>query len=303
MIGIQGSQMETPEALAYYATQSAISAAPAYRLVMGALPDDVPALVRAVRGLMVHVFWADRYGLSLSPERQGEVQLRYSSAQLARIFELDARPLSVERPPERRLVGNCRDFSTLLAMLLRELGVPARARCGFGRYFLPNHFEDHWVCEYWNAAQTRWVLVDAQVDALQQAVLQTDFDTLDVPRDQFIVAGKAWQMCRAGRANPNNFGIFDMHGYWFIRGNLARDVAALNKVEMLPWDGWGIGDTPDSTLTPDDYAALDYAAALTAADQPDFAALRVLDADARFHVPARISSYLKDGPKIVELNP
>src|SRR6516165_7569409 len=30
-------------------------------------------------------------------------------------------------------------------------------------------FEDHWVCEYWNGAEERWVLVDAQLDELQQA--------------------------------------------------------------------------------------------------------------------------------------
>jgi hypothetical protein len=44
----------------------------------------------------------------------------------------------------KRLVGNCRDFSTMLCAMLRHQGVPARARCGFGAYFLPNHYEDHW---------------------------------------------------------------------------------------------------------------------------------------------------------------
>jgi hypothetical protein len=76
---------------------------------------------------------------------------------------------------------------------------PARPRCGFGAYFLPNHYEDHWVCEYWNEAGGRWVLVDAQLDELQRNVLETSFDTLDVPRDQFIVGGAAWKMCRSER--------------------------------------------------------------------------------------------------------
>ena len=46
------------------------------------------------------------------------------------------------------------------------------------------------------------------------------------------------QLCRAGQANPDLFGVFDMHGMWFIRGNVVRDLAALNKVELLPWDCW-----------------------------------------------------------------
>ena len=166
------------------------------------LPTDIGDLCRVVQGLVIHIFWADRYGVQLSPERQAEVQLRFVRPQLARILALDPRPLTEARPPEQRLVGNCRDFSTLLTAMLRRQGVPARARCGFGAYFMPGHFEDHWVCEYWKAEQRRWVLVDAQLDALQQKVLRLPFDPLDVPRDQFIVGGKAWQMCRDGEADP-----------------------------------------------------------------------------------------------------
>src|SRR5690606_37876997 len=103
----------------------------------------------------------------------------------------------------RRLIGNCRDFTVMLCAMLQHQGVPARARCGFGAYFLPNHYEDHWVCEYWNADQGRWILVDAQLDTLQQEALKIGFDTLDVPHDQFITGGKAWQMTRSGEADPH----------------------------------------------------------------------------------------------------
>ena len=41
-------------------------------------------------------------------------------------------------------MGNCRDFSTMLCTVLRYQNTPARARCGFGAYFLPDHYEDHW---------------------------------------------------------------------------------------------------------------------------------------------------------------
>ena len=57
--------------------------------------------------------------------------------------------------------------------------------------------------------------------------------------DRFLTGGQAWQMCRSGGANPDDFGIFDMRGPWFMQGDLVRDFLALNKVEILPWDPWG----------------------------------------------------------------
>ncbi len=238
------------------------------------LPRDVAALRDVVQGLLLHIFWAERYGEALSDERKQEVQLRIVPRQLARIHALDPRPLTEARPPERRLVGNCRDFSVLLCAMLRHLGVPARARCGFGAYFIPGHFEDHWVCEYWNARETRWVLVDAQLDSLQRETLRIPFDPLDVPRDQFLTGGKAWQVCRRGQADPDRFGIFDMKGLWFIRGDLLRDLFALNKVEILPWDHWGLISKDERDLTADDLALLDQAAELTLAGDEAFDAVR-----------------------------
>jgi hypothetical protein len=251
------------------------------------LPTEIPALCQVVQGLLLHVFWAERYGVELSEERQREVEIRRVSEMLARIQGMDDRPLTVERPLERKLVGNCRDFSVLLCAMLRHRGVPARARCGFGAYFTPGMYEDHWVCEYWNADEDRWVMVDAQLDALQREVLGIRFDPCDVPRDQFLVGGKAWRMCRAGGADPEKFGIFDMHGLWFIRGDLVRDLLALNKIEVLPWDGWGVISKSEDDLSPDDVVLLDRIAELTFVDAPPFAEVRAIyEGDARLCTPA-----------------
>jgi hypothetical protein len=250
------------------------------------LPTNIPALCQVVQGLLLHVFWAERYGVALSEERQREVGIRRVSEMLARIQGMDDRALAVERVLDKKLVGNCRDFSVLLCAMLRARGVPARARCGFGAYFTPGMYEDHWVCEYWNGDAGRWVMVDAQLDALQREVLEIPFDPCDVPRDQFLVGGKAWRMCRAGGADPEKFGIFDMHGLWFIRGDLVRDLLALNKVEVLPWDGWGVIAKPDEELSPDDIALLDRVAELTFVDDPPFAEVRAIyEGDARVRTP------------------
>src|SRR5262249_44789940 len=154
----------------------------------------------------------------------------------------------------------CQHFTLMLVGILREQGIPARARCGFGAYFNPGRFEDHWVAEYWNAAEARWILVDAQLDAVQRDTFKVPFSTLDVPRDQFIVAGAAWQMCRSGKADPECFGLTHvphLRGMWFIAGNLVRDFAALNKMELLPWDAWGMMPGPESNLSEESKTFLD----------------------------------------------
>jgi len=265
------------------------------------LPEGIGDLCKLVQGTTVHIFWAERYGIRLPPERQAEVQLRSLERRLKRMSELDPRPLSEARPLDRKVVGNCRDFTLLLVSILRHQGVPARARCGFGAYFLPDHFEDHWVCEYWNNAQGRWVLVDAQLDAFQCSEMKIPFEPLDVPRDQFIVAGRAWQMCHSGLADPERFGIFDMHGLGFIRGNLVRDVAAINKVELLPWDCWGIIESPEPN-PPADLALLDQLAGLTCGDVPDFETVRQLyKSDVRLHMKGTLHSYINGRMETIQI--
>lgn len=273
-----------------------------YAELLDTLPRDIPSLCSAVQGLMIHVFWAERYGVTLPAERKAEVQLRSVREKLERILRLDPAPLTVKRQPERRLVGNCRDFSLMLTAILRRQGVPARARCGFGRYFIPGHYEDHWACEYWNAAENRWVLVDAQLDELQRGVLGIQFDPADVPRGRFVTGGKAWRLCRSGEADPDTFGIFEMKGLWFVRGDFVRDVASINGMELLPWDSWGLADLPDDRLTADDISLLDRTAVLAEDDVPDFASLRRLYLEEpRLSVPPVITSYVDGRPLEVPL--
>jgi hypothetical protein len=282
----------------YYTSQSPITDPCEYASSLEGLPNDIGELCRIVQGTTVHIFWAERYGIKLDAARQEEVQLRTIRNRIRRTFELDSRPLTNVRALENKIVGNCRDFSVLLVSILRHQGIPARARCGFGTYFIPNHFEDHWVAEYWNAAQVRWILVDAQLDTLQSKAMKISFDPIDVPRDQFIVGGQAWKLCRSGQADPETFGIFDMHGLDFVRGNFVRDVASLNKQEMLPWDCWGIIENP--ALDTDDLTFLDSLADLTSGDVPDLEAVRAIYAsDARIRMDGKVHTYLRDGKDAV----
>jgi hypothetical protein len=253
------------------------------------LPPALPELCRVVQGLMIHVFWAERYGTTVDAARAEALQHRSAAWKLGRILELDARDLTTPRPVDRRLVANCRDFTLLLVTFLRYQGVPARARCGFATYFGPDHYEDHWVCERWDEARGEWLLADAQLDQLQVAALGIDFDPLDVPRDRFVVGGSAWRLCRAGEADPDSFGVHDMHGLWFVRDDLLRDVAALQNAEMLPWDRWGLAGATDEAITSADDALLDRLAELTSHNPTDTDELAAIyESDPRLQVPIEL---------------
>jgi hypothetical protein len=152
---------------------------------------------------------------------------------------------------------------------------------------MPNHFEDHWICEYWQADERRWVMVDAQLDEFQRDALQIQFNTLDLPSGQFLTGGRAWLMCRAGQADADQFGIFDMHGLWFVRGDLIRDFLSLNKIEVLPWDGWGLIYKDEAQVTEDDREFLDRIATLTLDADAAFADVRsTYEDDDRLRMPS-----------------
>ncbi|MBM2616229.1 transglutaminase domain-containing protein [Actinoplanes sp. LDG1-06] len=210
------------------------------------LPGDVESIVRTVQGLLIHEAWAGSYGVTVAdPE----------TANLRRTEDLlDAagdRPLTEAREPADRVSTMCRSFTVVTVAMLRAHGHDARARCGFGAYFTPGRYDDHWVVEVGGR------LVDAQIDDLQREALKLDFDPLDVPRDRFLPGPEAWRLVRSGEKDPELFGHppAGMAGLWFVAGNVIRDRAA---VEALPWDDWEPMPGPEDEV---DVALIDRIAA------------------------------------------
>jgi len=284
--------------LGYYTRQSPITDPREYFYLFEGLPTDIPALCGVVQGVMIHRVSAKLRGVELTEKQKQDADLRHVSRLLARIRELDDGPLTIPRPPQKRLAITCRDFATLMCAMLRHQGVPARARCGFATYFRgpnskPGFHVDHWVCEYWKSDEHRWILVDAEIDEVVREHDQVTLDAHDVPRDQFLAAGQAWQLCRAGQANPDDFGIFDMRGLWYIVSQLVRDLVSLNKIELLPWDCWGLSDIEEGGVpTAEDAVLLDRVAALTLAGDEAFPEMRALyESNEHLRVPPIIRSY------------
>ena len=266
--------------------------APRHAASFDALPGDVASLATIVPGLLLHQHIGPAYGAPIAAERIEEAHLREADDVLACVLAHDGAALSVPRPPGKRAIGVCRHFALLLVAMLRHKGIPARARCGFAAYFERGRYIDHWVAEVWEGG--RWVLADAQLDAVQRKLFHIAFDPLDVPRDEFLAAGDAWRRCRAGDLDPDAFGILDMHGWWFIAGNVVRDIAALGNQVMLPWDVWGAmpqpGEEPDA-------ATFDAWAALTLDPDAHCDELRALYATQAIAVPPVVFNAVRQRPE------
>ncbi len=249
------------------------------------LPREPRRLAAVVRGLIIHQGEGGLLGYAVPEERlHHDAESRYVTEILRILRERGDTALTEPRAPGGRFVGTCRDFSLLLCSLLRATGTPARLRCGFATYFVDGWYEDHWVTEY-RAPDGGLRLADAQVFS----GYDVPFDPMDVPRDAFLVAGDVWRACRRGRVDPRTCGFSageGLRGLWFVRGNVLRDLAALNGVELLPWDVWDPQLRKGAPLTEDDLAAADAVAAARSED-----ARRRLFADPRLAVPAGIISY------------
>jgi hypothetical protein len=292
-----------PSWIEYY-TQPGVIGDPGLRSeLFEGLPEDIAGLCEVVQGLVIHYREGPLYQIEMPEERLEEARTRDVAGMLERIQQLDGRALTYARAPEQRFIGCCRDFSLLLAAILRHQGTPARVRCGFSTYFSPDFCSDHWVCEYWNRRERRWVMVDAQQDELHRSINQLTFDPHDVPRDRFLVAGEVWRGCRASVYDPARFGFDpEASGLWVIRSCLLQDLACLNKVEMTPWDTWGLAEKPYETLTESELALIDRVAGCAGPAEPPLVEIRALFLEPGLHVPSVITSYtMKDEPTTVYL--
>jgi hypothetical protein len=136
-------------------------------------------------------------------------------------------------------------------------------------------------------------------------------------------------MCRQQNANQKQFGIMEMNGMGFIRGNVVRDIASLNKVEMLPWDCWGIilaelnevaATSGPTTMTPQERFArsvqtvstptsnepelslIDQIASLSALDTPDTDQLHeIYQSDPRLRMDGTLVNFVNGKPVEITL--
>jgi Transglutaminase-like superfamily len=247
--------------------------------VLAGAGDDPVELCMPVHQLVVQPHTAQELGVAEA--RLGESNLRPAARILAALLALNPAPVAAGRQPGQRVVGTCRHFALLGCAFLRFRGIAARVRCGFATYFQPGQGVDHWVTEY-RDGDGRWVRIDPEL--LGGSVL---VHPEHLRPGEFLAGGEAWAAFRRGEIDAANFGVYGTANFGpsEIRGNAVRDLAALNKVEMLPWDEWGRMGSAYRDETGEDYdELLDELATVCAADDP--AAVASLYAHDDLRVPA-----------------
>lgn len=264
--------------LTYYATPGRMTALADGPHLAG-LPSDVAGVAAVLQGLLVHRVATGPLGVTITEERRGEEQLRSASAMVERVLQLDPSPLREARPPERRLIINCRHSAVLACALLRRVGVPVRARAGFSAYHPDGCCGDHWIIEHRRGG--RWVRGDPDPPPGLP-------DPLDLPPGRYLSGAAAWLLCRAGVADPERFGVEEWRGAWMVRNNVLRDLAALNRVELLPWDSWGLMDRESRLGEGPADELVDRAAEVVEGGDWN-AALRLYEAEERLRAPDRIA--------------
>ena len=88
-----------------------------------------------------------KYYPNLLQNRPHDVFTRSVKRLLESIHSLNSQPLNVARQEEKRAIVDGRNFAVLLSGVLRQRGVPSRARCGFATYLEDTHYQDHWICD------------------------------------------------------------------------------------------------------------------------------------------------------------
>ncbi|WP_244638281.1 transglutaminase-like domain-containing protein [Agrobacterium fabrum] len=172
-----------------------------------------------------------------NPQQMADMELRAVSDILSVAVKRNLLHGDYSQP---KVGGLCRDFAILAVSRFRESGIPARLRVGFADYLLAGYWEDHWLCE-WHDGR-RWKRLDVEFSAIDDV----SFDALDVPRKRFVTASEAWFLITDAPETASRFGVHSLglNGEWFVAGSLFREIAALRKLELKPWDYYDFSANP-----------------------------------------------------------
>ena len=114
-----------------------------------------------------------------------------AAAMIAEIFRLDGRGFAAGKDVTKRITVSCRHASVLFSAILKAKGIPCRSRAGFMDFGNDGAcYTEHWVNEYWDFTENRWVLVDA--DGYYEYEKRFGYSQFDLPRYKFLTASEVW---------------------------------------------------------------------------------------------------------------
>ena len=182
-----------------------------YRDFVLSLPDDIASIGMLVCDQITH---PSMYFTKVSPYLEENYYGKFSSypkhrfknedelyitavAMIAGILRLDGAGFTKNRDVTKRITVSCRQASVLFSAILKAKGIPCRSRAGFMDFGdAGESYMEHWVNEYWDFGESRWVLAD--VDGYYEYEPRFGYSQFDLPRRKFVTASEAWLGLRKG---------------------------------------------------------------------------------------------------------
>jgi hypothetical protein len=297
----------TEEINSFYSTQSAMSDPGCYTHLLDSWSFNLQAVKQIIHGLLFHFSDAAQLNQKISLARLADLDTRTVEAMLQKIIKANDRPLVMGRGVNNKLLGCCREFSMLACTILRHHGLAARVRVVFNTYYKPDIFNDQVIVEFWDKERYGWRSLDMRMTAahLKKLKITFEIDFFDLPCDKYIPAAVAWFLIRDQPECAHKFGSTpDKCGLWYIRDRLLQDFAALNKVEMLIWDCWGMMNTAEEKMSEKDLLLLDKIARMLLEPDVYFNQIRDLyESNMLLKVPEKILSFSPSrGKRMVDVS-
>ena len=176
-----------------------------YKDFVLSLPEDIPAICMLICDQITHpsMYFTEQssyleeayYGKFASYPKnrfKNEDELYITAvAMIAGILRLDKTGFTKNRDVTKRITVSCRQASVLFSAVLKTKGIPCRSRAGFMDFGdSGDSYMEHWVNEYWDFKENRWVLAD--VDGYYEYEQRFGYSQFDLPRRKFVTASEAW---------------------------------------------------------------------------------------------------------------
>lgn len=197
------------EVLEFYKQTSSYTDLGFYKEFAQNLPDDIEELCLLQRNQIIHPFdlldqemrkdthscYGDMTKIEVTSLCYENDLFPTAQAMLSELLRRE-KMYSKKRKIENKIHVCCREQAILLTSILKAKGISARARSGFAKYVNTNHIQagDHWITEYYDEKEERWILVDADMYFEKEILKEylVDFNLLDIPREKFIFGAQAY---------------------------------------------------------------------------------------------------------------
>lgn len=296
--------MEKENVLEFYKQTSCYTDLGLYKEFAKNLPDDLETLSLLLRHQTVHpfdlldeeirkdtdYFYGDMTSVPKTSLNFENDLFPTAQSIIAELLRRD-KNFSLNRNIQDKVHVCCREDAILLASILKAKGIPARVRSGFTTYVSETDAAgDHWITEYYNEKEQRWILVDADMyfnDAILEEY-EIDFNLLDIPREKFIFGAEAYLKLRKGILKEKDI-YYASYPYTYglpaaIRG-LFYDFHSLKNDEIIFLHQPKYVKEKNFLLSEEEYQELDELATLMLEPNANFLKLKeIWDTKEKFRI-------------------